>query len=388
MPRAREHAIGVPRRAAIGKPRAVELVVAKFAIGHRHDIDQHQPLDRVGDHRIVVDRFHRLFFIDLQQRHRRTIGIEHRIARGIVDGGRGHRPVAVGPDRLGGRQRHAGGILRLHMRVVPHRAERRGEDALGDALIGDRGDIVDAEAALPFGDEHVFAAQLQTADAIARAFVDIGELLEGLGFTAGIAIEGLAADPVLQFAIIVLDMHAPVIGIGVFVQVTAQHGLRFVPFGHAHRFEAGIEPDPGVQPDEIDEIGAEQQQLAHDRIVVVRRRQMAVGAGLGLGQPHRMREMRRERLARIARGRNRWLLHIDPLAVDIGRGQHQRAGRTDRRDLVALGGLVAAELEHLVARDLRIVGREIARFLGPVMVRLGFPVRLDRQMAPAAAGGP
>ena len=78
--------------------------------------------------------------------------------------------------------------------------------------------------------------------------------------------------------------------------------------------------------------------------------------------------MRREGLAREARGRDRRLLDVDPLAVDVGRGQDQRRGRADRGDDVALGGLVPAELEHLVARDLRIVGREVARLLAVIMV--------------------
>src|SRR3546814_6048378 len=90
---------------------------------------------------------------------------------------------------------------------------------------------------------------------------------------------------------------------------------------------------------------------------------------LGLRPAHRMREMRREGLARIARRRDRRLLDIDALAVDVRRRQHQRRGRTHRGDDPAhlavragfdgLGQLVPAELEHLVARDLRVIGREV-----------------------------
>src|SRR3546814_1542620 len=58
------------------------------------------------------------------------------------------------------------------------------------------------------------------------------------------------------------------------------------------------------------EIGAEQEQLRHDRVVVVIGRQVAIGAGLRLGRAHRMREMRREGLARKARRRNGRLLDI------------------------------------------------------------------------------
>ena len=53
------------------------------------------------------------------------------------------------------------------------------------------------------------------------------------------------------------------------MQVTADDGLRFVPFGNAYRFDGFIGADPGVQTDEVDEIGAEQQQLRHDRVVVI-----------------------------------------------------------------------------------------------------------------------
>ena len=254
------------------------------------------------------------------------------------------------------------------MRIVSRRAEWRGEDAFGYALVGDRGHVVDAEPALAFGNEHVFAAQLQAADTVARALMDIGELFEGLGLAPDILIERLATHPVLELAIVVLDMHAPVIGIGIAMQIAAQHRLRLVPFGHAHRLEAGIETHPRIQSDEVDEIRAEQQQLAHDGIVVVCFGKVAIAAGLGFGQPHRVREMRRERLARISTRRDRRLLHVDPFAVDVGRRQHQRAGRADRGDLISLCGLVAAELEHLIARHLRVVGREIARFLSAVMV--------------------
>src|SRR3546814_1263919 len=73
-----------------------------------------------------------------------------------------------------------------------------------------------------------------------------------------------------------------------------------------------------------------------------------------------------------------------------------RSTRTDtlfpsRRssDLLAgLGQLVPAELEHFVARHLRIIGREVARLLALEMVHLGLPVRLDRQVAAPAARRP
>src|SRR5690606_27035884 len=103
---------------------------------------------------------------------------------------------------------------------------------------------------------------------------------------------------------------------------------------------------------------------------------------------HGVREVWREGLAREADRADRRLLHVDPLTVEVGRAQHQRRGRAHRRYLVALGGHVLAELEHVVARDLRVVGREVARGLAFVAVDFALPVGLDRQVAAAAARRP
>ena len=62
---------------------------------------------------------------------------------------------------------------------------------------------------------------------------------------------------------------------------------------------------------------------------------------------------------------DRWLLHVDAFAVDIRRGKDQRRCRADRCNLVALGRLVLAKLEHLVACHLRVVRREVSRRLHP-----------------------
>src|SRR3546814_10573130 len=104
-----------------------------------------------------------------------------------------------------------------------------------------------------------------------------------------------------------MDVQLPIIGIGITVEVAADHRLRLVPFGDAGRLEAVLHSRPDVESDEIDEIGAEQQQLRHDRIIVVGGRQVAVAALLGFGPPYGMREVRREGLARKARRRDRRL---------------------------------------------------------------------------------
>ena len=65
------------------------------------------------------------------------------------------------------------------MGVLAERRDRRRDDTLGEALIGDAGDVVGAEAAMPFGDEHIFAAILQAADAVAGALDDVPKSSRG-----------------------------------------------------------------------------------------------------------------------------------------------------------------------------------------------------------------
>ena len=122
----------------------------------------------------------------------------------------------------------------------------------------------------------------------------------------------------LQHAI-VLTMLAIEIGVGVLLQIAADDGLRFVPFGDAHGFDTRFGSDPGVQADEVDEIGTEQQQLRHDGIVVIFRRQMTVGTGLGLGFACRVRKVRCEGLRAETAGGDRRLLDINTFATRIGR---------------------------------------------------------------------
>src|SRR3954465_5898771 len=49
---------------------------------------------------------------------------------------------------------------------------------------------------------------------------------------------------------------------------------------------------------------------------------------------------------------------------------------------------MAPELEGIVARDLGVVGREVARLAAFVMVAVRLPVGLDGQVTTRAAGGP
>src|SRR5207244_13356732 len=113
--------------------------------------------------------------------------------------------------------------------------------------------------------------------------------------------------------------------------------------------------------DEVDEFGPLQQELRHDRVVVILPRDVAVAAGLGFGSPLGVRIMRRERLRREPGRGDRRLLDIDALAIDVGRRKHQRRARAYGRDLAPLDRPVVTDLEHIVARDVRMLAGVTAR---------------------------
>ena len=274
------------------------------------------------------------------------------------------------------------------MHVLAELRERRRDDLLGDVLVGDAGHVIDLEAACPLGDEHVLAAQLQAGGRAGRAVGRVVDLLGAGDLAVQFLVEGRAPDPVDQLAVVPLDVQLVVVGIGVFLQVGAEHRLRFVPLRHPHRLDAVVEADPGVHADEVHEVGAQQHQLGHDGVVVIRLRHVAVAAALGLGGAHRVGEVRGEGLAGIADGGDRRLLDVDPVTVDVCRRQHQGRGRAHRRDHVALGGHMPAELEDVVPRDLRVVGGVVAGGVSLILVAGGLPVGLDRQVAAAAGGHP
>ena len=333
-----QHAVAVPGQ------RPLEEVVARLAVGQRVHVHQHQAFFGVHHEGVVVDGVEGLFFV----------GHAHQLAL-----------VAQRRDRLVGGQGHAGGVARGHVGVLAQRRERRADDALRNALVGHRGHVVHAHAAGALGHEQVFAAH---RDAARRA---LGRVVVGHGQLA-------AARQVRRMPV----------RIGVALQVAADHRLRLVPFGHLHRADALLGAHPGVQADEVDEVGSLQQQLRHDGVVVVGFRQVAVGAGLGFGLALGVRVVRREGLAGEAAGGDRCLLHVDALAVGVGGRQHQGRARAHGRDLAARDGAGAAQREHVVAHHLRVVGGVVAGLAALVVKALGLPVRLDRQVAARAAGGP
>ena len=94
--------------------------------------------------------------------------------------------------------------------------------------------------------------------------------------------------------------------------------MRLIPLGHLCAQYTVFEAGPRVEADEINKVGAKQQQLRHPCIVVARGAQMAITAGLGLRFSGRMRKVRVHGLRTETTGGNRWLLHIDALAIGVG----------------------------------------------------------------------
>ena len=269
------------------------------------------------------------------------------------------------------------------MGVIAQWREGRSQDAVRDALVADRSHVIDAEPAPALGHEHILTAQLQAAGLTACALQGVGDLLDraGIPTAASLTIERFPAGPVDQFTPVALDVLGEVVRIGIALQIGAEYRLGLIPFSHPHRLDAGLQPDPGIHADEVDRVGPQHQQLGHDGVVVLGLGDMTVAAGLGLCASDRVREMRGKSLAGEADCRDRRLLHIDPLAVDIGRGQDQRRGRPGRGDHPAARGPVAAQLEHVVACDLRVVGGIVAGRAALRAVTRGLPVGLDRQVA-------
>ena len=151
--RAIQHTVFIPSQAAL------EEIVAEFAVGKRVDVDQDQAFFAIGNHRIIIDWVESLFLVNFTQ----FFGVARR------------------RDRLVGRQRHAGRIFGVDMRILAKRREWCLDDAFRESLVADGSDIISAETAFAFRHEHIFTAQLQAANRIAGSLNDILELFERLG---------------------------------------------------------------------------------------------------------------------------------------------------------------------------------------------------------------
>ena len=201
--------------------------------------------------------------------------------------------------RLIGRQCHAGCIFGVDDGIVPQPAERCRYDSLAETFVRNIGDVVYDEALLGGCGIQVLATELQATRALALARV---------------------RSP--QHAVVV-EMLPEILRVRITVQVTADHGLWLVPLGDFGCQYSVLETRPGVEPDEVHEIRAQQQQLRHPGVVTAVFRQVAATAGLGFGFARRVRKVRVQCLRAIAAGSDRRLLDVDAFAVRIRRRKDQ-----------------------------------------------------------------
>ena len=108
------------------------------------------------------------------------------------------------------------------------------------------------------------------------------------------------------------------VGVSKALEITANHGLRFVPFGDLHGLHMALLTHPGIEADEVDVIRALQQQLRHDGVIVVVAIDVAVRTGFGFGFAFGVWVMRRKGLRRKTTRGNRRLLDVNAFAVDVG----------------------------------------------------------------------
>src|SRR5688572_21221746 len=101
------------------------------------------------------------------------------------------------------------------------------------------------------------------------------------------------------------------------VKRAADYCLGLAAFGSDNSFQGMVAGHVYEATHEVDEVSPLQEQLRQPGVVVVLRRNMTVGTGLGFGGANRMRHVSVEGLAGKAFHRSRLLLRIDPLPVLI-----------------------------------------------------------------------
>ena len=248
----------------------LQEIVVGIAVHEGRDVHDHKAFLEIGDEDESVKHVDRLLLV-LGQADAR--GIERERAR--------HR------NRSGERSRHIGALAEGR--------DGRGHDAFRETFLVDVRDVENFEAARAVRGVEIFAAQDEILNVLPAVFVGFGQL--GVG------------GEVLLIICRVSDA----------MQMAADHSLRlllfcpddsvkaFAPFAHIR-----------VTAEEIHRPGAEAEELRHPGVVVVRLREMAIGAILRRAHTARgVREMRIESLPAVAFGRNRLRLRVNPLAILI-----------------------------------------------------------------------
>src|SRR5216683_2854693 len=229
------------------------------------------------------------------------------------------------------------GIFRWNIKFLADRRNRRRGDFLGETLVVDVGDVVDAQTAGAEGRVRVFAARL-----------DVKNIPRMLGGGA-------------EFTIM-LHKSLEIIGISDAMKVAAVDGFGLVMFGNNDGFKSTFAGgDINVAAHEIHEVGALQEKLGHPGVVVVLSGNMAIAALFCFFGAHGVRDKRRESLAGEPGRGNRLLRVIEPITVGVLRADQHGARRARGSDAMTGDRPIHAEHIDVIAKNLKVVAGVIFR---------------------------
>src|SRR5678815_1520338 len=144
--------------------------------------------------------------------------------------------------------------------------------------------------------------------------------------------------------------------------------------------------DPRVAPYEVDPVRSLHQQLRHQRIVIVRARDVAIRARLRFRHAHGMWDISAEGVTTQTFRRNCLLLRINPFSILILRAHEDRARGSRWRDSIACNSPVLTQHVNVVSESLKVVLRVVAKMLLAFIVKHWLlSISRHRQMTSKAA---
>src|SRR6476646_6673225 len=256
------------------------------------------------------------------------------------------------------------GVLCRNEKALAKGRDGSSGDALGETLVVDIGDIVDAEASGTGCGVGVFAASLNVEDITL------------------VAVTGCECA-------VMLDELFVVGGVSDALEIAAVNGFRFVVLGDGDGFEAfSARRDVNVASHKIHEVCALQEELGHPGVVVVGGGDVAIAALLRFGGANGVRNERAEGLPGETGSGDGLLRVVEPVAIRILRTNEDGAGGTRGSNAVAGDSAINTEHVDVVAKDLKIVAGVIARGEAFVVKHGLARVCCHLQMTAEAGGSP
>ena len=146
--------------------------------------------------------------------------------------------------------------------------------------------------------------------------------------------------------------------------------------------------DIDVAAHEVHEARTLDQYMRHPGIVISLRGDMAIGTAPRLFCADRVGHEGAEGLSAEAFRGDRLLLVVEPIAVRVLRAHQDGAGGANRRDSMASDGAVDSQHIDVIAQDLEVVGRPVARGDALVVKHGHLAIGSHFQMAPEARWDP